>query len=81
MMDKRETPRMRQLKQGRIIFNERRSVLSCTVRNCTVNGALVSVGEAFLVPWQFELSVSGGAPRKAHRVWAKASEIGLKFDA
>jgi len=81
VLDKRNSPRMRQLKQGRIIFNQRRSVMSCVVRNCTSTGALVNVGEAHLIPSEFELSIGGGEPRKAHRVWVKASEIGLKFDA
>jgi hypothetical protein len=81
VLEKRSAPRMRQLKQGRIIFNQRRSVMSCVIRNCTATGALVSVGEAHIVPAQFEISIGGGEPRKAHRVWVKASEIGLKFDS
>lgn len=80
MTDKRAAPRLRQLKQGRIIFNNQRSVISCIVRNCSKSGAQVSVGEAHLIPSAFELAIGSETPRPAHRVWVKASAIGLKFD-
>ena len=55
----RRTPRRRTLKGGRIVFNNRRSVIDCTVRNLSTGGALLSVPNVSGVPDQLDLPGEG----------------------
>jgi hypothetical protein len=80
MDEKRTSPRMRRLKEARIIFNSRRSVLSCLVRDATEVGARVTVGEPYLVPAEFEISIHGQPPRPARRIWVRQKEMGITFN-
>ncbi|MCB1377643.1 MAG: hypothetical protein KDK89_04625 [Alphaproteobacteria bacterium] len=79
MDNKREQTRMRRLKEGRIIFNNRRSVMSCIVRDASNCGARVAVGEPYLVPHEFEFSVQGENARRARKIWIRQNEMGLQF--
>lgn len=77
--NKRKDPRQRRLKEGRIIFNDRRSVMSCIVRDASPNGARVTIGEPYLVPYEFGFSVPGAPERQARKVWIRQNEMGLQF--
>jgi hypothetical protein len=60
--DRRETqrrtaPRKRTLKKGRIVFNNRRSVIDCTVRNLSDGGALLLVNSLIGIPDSFDLTI------------------------
>lgn len=81
MDDKRDETRMRRLKEGRIVFNNKKSVMSCIVRDASNTGARVTVGEPYLVPHEFELLVQGGEPRHARKIWIRQNEMGLQFTA
>jgi hypothetical protein len=79
MDEKRTAPRMRRLKEARIIFNGRKSVISCLVRDATETGARVAVGEPYLVPQDFEFAMHGQPVRRARRIWVRQKEMGLSF--
>src|SRR4028118_15220 len=57
MDDRRREVRRRVLMAGRIIFNSRSSVVDCTVRDLTTNGALISFAEALKIPPEVELEI------------------------
>lgn len=79
MENKREETRMRRLKEGRIVFNNKKSVMSCIVRDASNTGARVTVGEPYLVPHEFELVVQGAEPRHARKIWIKQNEMGVQY--
>lgn len=81
MNDNRQTARMRRLKEGRVVFNGKRSVMSCIVRDASKFGARVTIGEPYLVPHEFEFVVTGEEPRAARKVWIRNNEMGLEFTA
>ena len=81
MTNNRQSERMRRLKEGRVVFNHRNSVMSCIVRDASKFGARITIGEPYLVPHEFELAVSGGEPRPARKVWIRNNEMGLQFTA
>ncbi len=51
----RRSRRMRVLKGARIVFNDHRSVINCTVRNFSESGALLLLPSVVAVPNEFEL--------------------------
>ncbi len=81
MDEQRRTPRLKRLKEGRIVFNKRQSLMSCIVRDVNKFGARVTIGEPYLVPYEFEFTVSGEPPRMARKVWIREKEMGLQFES
>lgn len=81
MTEKRSTPRNRVLKGGKIVFNDGRSVISCTVRNVSASGALLKVDTVVGVPGEFVLVIGDEAPRAARIVRRTATELGIVFVA
>ena len=79
MSEHRQAIRMRRLKDGRLVFNGRKSVMNCTVRNASAKGAKLVMAEPHLVPAEFELAISGADPRLARKIWFKEGEMGVKF--
>lgn len=79
MDERRGQPRMRRLKEARIVFNGNKSVLSCVVRDATAEGARVTVGEPYLIPFEFDFVVGSGPARHARKVWVRQNQMGLKF--
>jgi hypothetical protein len=76
--ERRKKARMRALKSARIVFNNRRSTMDCTVRNFSDIGCCLQVGDTFGVPDKFELEV-GGVKRICEVVWRKDNRIGVHF--
>ena len=82
MDDRRINPRMRRLKEGRIIFNGKKSLMSCMVRDVHDGGARLRIGEPYLVPNTFHVSIAGEHEnRPAERVWMRENEMGIRFRA
>jgi hypothetical protein len=71
--------RMSRLKDACLVFNGRKSVMNCTVRNASEQGAKLLMAEPYLVPAEFELAISGTDVRLARKVWFKENEMGVKF--
>jgi hypothetical protein len=79
MDDNRSSTRQRRLKEGRLVFNHRASVMSCVVRDESKFGARVSVGEPYLVPYEFEFGLVGTELRQARKIWVSRNEMGLQY--
>ena len=79
MSEHRQAKRMRRLKDARLVFNGRKSVMNCTVRNASAEGAKLTMAEPHMVPAEFELTISGTAPRLARKIWFKEDGMGVKF--
>lgn len=78
--DRRQAPRTRVLKKGRIVFNQKRSVIDCTVRNLTSAGAMLIVKSLIGIPDRFDLRVdSDAASHAASVVWKRDNQLGVKF--
>lgn len=79
MDDDRKEPRHRRLKEGRLVFNNRRSVMTCIVRDASRFGARVQIGQPYLVPHEFEFATGGDDLRPARKVWVRDCEMGVQF--
>jgi hypothetical protein len=76
---RRAPPRRRSLKGARIVFNNRRSAIDCTVRNVSAHGALLLLPSIAGVPNEFELWIDG-ACHTARMVWKGDGKIGVSWD-
>jgi hypothetical protein len=74
----RRAPRKRTLKGARIVFNNRRSAIDCTVRNVSAHGALLLLPSIAGVPNEFELWTDGTC-HTARIVWKGAGKIGVSW--
>ena len=78
--DKRQSPRMRRLKEARVFFLDGKTVITCKVRDVSTTGARLRVGESFLIPQNFRVTIPGEMDqRPAERVWVKGDEVGIRF--
>jgi len=79
-MEKRRGPRARTLRAARIVFNQRRSVIDCTVRNLSAVGACLNVASTLGIPENFEVLLDvDTVPRACHVVWHKEKQLGVEF--
>ncbi|MBN8912210.1 MAG: PilZ domain-containing protein [Rhizobiales bacterium] len=80
--DKRVAARKRVLKGARIVYNDRSSTLSCTVRDLSDTGARLRVPQGQAVPSQFDLLIDvDGFEAPCTVVWRRGEEVGVTFDA
>jgi PilZ domain len=79
-LDKRRSNRMRSLLTGRIIFNNRYSVIDCTVRDLSDTGARIAFAHPIEVPLEFELDIPKRGPAVRARVmWSNGNDHGISF--
>jgi hypothetical protein len=80
MEERREKRRQRTLKAGKIVFNQKRSVLDCTARDLTETGACLVIGSSIGLPESFELLIPIDNIRRSCLVmWRSADRVGVKF--
>jgi PilZ domain len=80
MEERRSSHRSRTYRGGKILFNDRRSVLDCTIRNLSPEGACLQVESLVGVPAAFDLLVDGDqAPRPCRLVWQSDHRAGVEF--
>jgi hypothetical protein len=79
-MERRRYPRLRTLKAARILFNQHRSVLDCTIRNLTRTGACLNVPSTVGIPDCFDVIFESDRTVRACRmVWHKEKQVGVEF--
>lgn len=78
-MERRQSGRMRTLKTARILLNQHRSVIDCTVRNLSSNGACLNVASAVGIPDHFEIMFADHSVRACRLVWHKERQLGVEF--
>ncbi len=78
--ERRRAQRHRVLQKAYIIFNNRRSTLTCRVRDISAYGARLKLFEVAIVPQQFLLYLPIDArERPCEVVWRGIDQIGVKF--
>jgi hypothetical protein len=79
-MERRVQQRARTLKSARILFNQRRSVIDCTVRNLSPTGACLNVASAVGIPERFDVMFDADqSVRSCRMVWHKEKQVGIEF--
>ncbi|HTN96808.1 MAG TPA: PilZ domain-containing protein [Nordella sp.] len=82
LTEKRQSLRMRRLKEASVFFLDGRTVITCKVRDVSASGARLRVGESFLIPQNFLVTIPGEMiQRPAERVWVRGDEVGIRFKA
>jgi hypothetical protein len=78
--NRRQQPRLRTLKRGKIIYNQRCSVLDCKVLNQSSTGARIDVLSVKELPGTFEMRL-GPEPHVhvARVVWQKGNVVGIEW--
>jgi PilZ domain-containing protein len=80
MDERRANPRARRLKPGKIVLNDGKSVFDCSVRNVSATGACLLVGNGFLLPGEFKLTLDGDTKR-CDVIWRRPDRMGVTFRA
>ncbi|HKA81330.1 MAG TPA: PilZ domain-containing protein [Xanthobacteraceae bacterium] len=79
-MEQRRQTRARTLKSARILFNDHRSVIDCTVRNLSPTGACLNVASALGIPERFDVMFDADhTVRPCRMVWHKEKQLGVEF--
>jgi diguanylate cyclase (GGDEF)-like protein len=80
MRDRRRESRNRTLLSGKIVFNDKRSVIDCIVRNLSDGGACLQVNNTFGLPSDFALVIDGDRDtRPCHVAWQSETRVGIVF--
>ena len=81
-MERRREPRIRTLKAARILFNDHRSAITCTVRNLSAGGACLAVASMVGIPKQFDMIIDSDSDksiRPCRVVWHGDAKLGVQF--
>jgi len=80
MSENRSSRRQRTALNGRLVFNNRSSVLDCAVRNLSATGAWLTFPEISELPPEFELEIPNRGLRVLARlVWSRGANHGVAF--
>jgi diguanylate cyclase (GGDEF)-like protein len=78
--ERRASHRSRTFRGGKILFKDRQSVLDCTIRNLSPEGACLQVESLVGVPPTFDLLIEGEeAPRPCRLAWQSHDRAGVEF--
>lgn len=80
-MDERRTiQRSRMLRGGKILLHHKSSVINCTVRNFSLEGACLQVASVIGIPVEFDLAIDGEETSRSCRViWQSETRLGISF--
>ncbi len=80
MDERRKGQRFRSLRSGKIVFNFKRSVIDCLIRNVSESGVCLQVNGTAGIPNTFDLLIDGEDGAKPCRiVWRTDSRLGIEF--
>jgi hypothetical protein len=80
MEERRKKRRQRSLKAGKIVFNHKLSVMDCTIRNLSDDGACLVVASPVGLPDIFELLIPiDNFKRNCRVIWKSSDKIGVTF--
>ena len=66
-------------KGAKVVFNNGKGVLVCSVRDLSPSGARLEFPPRLAVPETFELHVTGQPVRKCERRWVRNNIVGVRF--
>lgn len=80
-MDERRTiQRFRTLRGGKILLHHKNSVIDCTVRNLSPDGACLQVASVIGIPVEFDLAIDGeDGARLCRVIWQSETRLGISF--
>ncbi len=79
--DRRSSKRRRTVLRGRVVFNNRSSVLDCTVRDLSDSGAQLTLADVSALLPEFELEIPGKCLQvQARLMWSRGKSHGVRFD-
>ena len=82
MVERRQERRLLTLRSGKIVFNDRRSVIDCLVRNLSDGGTCLQVDSTIDIPTIFDLMIEGEQTARPCQVaWMSENRIGVEFRA
>jgi len=82
MQERRHGARARTLRAGKILINNKRSVIDCMVRNVSPRGACLLLPRVIGVPQMFDLMIDGeAASRPCKMIWHAHNRIGIEFSS
>jgi hypothetical protein len=68
-------------KGAKVVFNNGKGMLVCSVRDLSPGGARLEFPPRVALPETFELHVTGQPVRKCERRWVRNNIVGVKFVA
>jgi len=78
--ERRHARRARTLRAGKILLNNKSSVIDCTVRNLSADGACLRVASVTGIPPSFDLLIDGeDASLACDVVWRSPDHVGVSF--
>ena len=80
MIEARQAERVRSFLRARIVFNNHGSTIDCTIKNFSLYGAKVDIGNSVSIPNTFDLEVpQKGRTYRARLCWRDEAAIGVEF--
>jgi hypothetical protein len=80
MQDRRQMPRLRSLKGGRIEFNRHWPPVECVVRNISKHGACLEIDGQYNTSLEFNLTfLQANDTRACRQIWRQDGRIGVAF--
>ena len=80
VVDHREAQRMKTLRGGKIIYNNKMSVNDCQIRDISDEGCRIIVESTMGIPSQFTLHIlNGDIHHDCEVVWRKPDMMGVKY--
>jgi hypothetical protein len=80
MDQRRLSKRARTLLEGRIVFNNRFSLIQCTIRDISDTGAQIYFAHPVAIPQEFELEIpKRGLSVRARVMWSREKSHGVEF--
>jgi hypothetical protein len=76
--ERRSAQRHRTLKAGKIVLHHGTSVIDCTIKNLSPEGAAIAVDSAATLPAEFDLEFDG-EKRRCTVAWRRLDRVGVKF--
>jgi len=82
MEERRRSPRTRTLRGAKILFNDKRCVIDCIVRNISPEGACLQVESQAGIPKLFDLMIEGETVARACELrWQSTQRMGVSCTA
>lgn len=80
MQERRRNFRGRVYYAGHVVFNDRRSTVSCIVRNFSPTGAKIEFANSAMIPDEVDVTIERkGVAFLARVAWRRKDEAGLAF--
>ncbi len=80
MDERRSSKRWQAALRARVLFNNRASVLACTVRDLSDAGARIYFADVSAIPPEFEIEIPNrGLRAQARLMWSRGANHGIMF--